>query len=80
MPGNIDLNALTKEQLINLVQVRELALSFNSDTDRKFVEKLSNHDCNERYIEAYKEEKTSLWMQFMRTEEEIIGGSGQTAN
>lgn len=80
MPGNTDLSALTREQLIHLVQVRGQALEFSWEAEGRFIEKLAGHECNEGYIEAYKEEKTSLWMQFMRTEEEIIGGSGQTAN
>jgi hypothetical protein len=80
MPGEIDLSALSKEQLIQLVQVRGQALQFGWEIDRRFTEKMTGPDFQASDFDAFVQEKQDLALKFGIVEEKIIGGTGQTAN
>lgn len=80
MSGTVDLNTLTREQLVYLVQVRGQALEFNSNADRTFIEKLTGPDFTQADMNQYMEAKNAIALDFMAAEEQIIGGAGRTAN
>lgn len=80
MSENLDLNGLTKEQLIHLVQVRGQALGFHHQADAVLMEKLEQDRLESGDLEKYITAKNGILSGLMQAEEQIIGGAKPLAN
>lgn len=80
MNGNIDLNELSKEQLISMVQVRGQALAMHNHADAVLLEKLEQDRLESGDLEKYITAKNEILSGLMQAEEEIMGGDKPLAN
>ncbi len=80
MSDTIDLNDLSKEQLIHLVQVRQQALNFHHQADAVLMEKLEQDRLESGDLEKYITAKNGILSGLMEAEEQIIGGAKPLAN
>ena len=80
MSDTIDLNDLSKEQLIHLVQVRGQALGFHHQADEVLMEKLEQDGLEKGDLENYITAKNGILSGLMQAEEQIIGGAKPLAN
>lgn len=80
MSDTIDLNDLSKEQLVHMVQVRGQALDFHHKADEVLMEKLEQDQLESGDLEKYITAKTEILSGLMLAEEQIIGGAKPLAN
>lgn len=73
MPGNVDLDTLTKEQLKHLVEVRGKALMMHNQADGALIEKLEAETVTIGDVARYITAKNEILSAQMVTEEEIMG-------
>lgn len=74
MEDEVDLNTLSHDQLVFLVQVRGQALAMHHDADTLLMEKLENGGLHEGELEKYVAAKNDILRGLMGAEEQILAG------
>lgn len=79
MSDSIDLDNLTKEQLVSMVQVRGQALEMYRHADDALMEKMAA-GLNADDLQQYNDAMNNILVGLMQAEEQIIGGATPLAN